>query len=154
MWKQHQIVRQRLVTAYIEEPRYVRWRLASGTVGMKDLLTNPELYGDVHDWVFLFQHCALKIQNEAVNESMGSCVATHAATQRHLSQEAIVKETFVHWNAQEPHKCDVFLKMALNLHFGSEKWHFISKDSRAKLHTVSEVVDRLMKKDSKLSFME
>ncbi len=107
----------------------------------------------MYDWVFLFQHCALKIQNEAVNESMGSCVATHAAPQRHLTQEAIVMETFVHWNAPAAHMCNDFLKAALDHHFSPKKWHFTSTDARAKLHNVSAVVDRLMKDDSKFSFM-
>ncbi|KAK3235158.1 hypothetical protein CYMTET_54622 [Cymbomonas tetramitiformis] len=86
MWEQHTVIKQRLVTTYYEQGRYAKWYLASGTVVMQDLLTNPEFYTDVHDWVFLFQHCALKTQNEAVVESQGSCVDKHAAGQRHLTQ--------------------------------------------------------------------
>ena len=37
---------------------------------------------------------------------------------------------------------------------GGPKWHFTTSDNRAKVHTVSEVIDRLLKEDSKFSFME
>ncbi|KAK3250643.1 hypothetical protein CYMTET_39988 [Cymbomonas tetramitiformis] len=100
---------------------------------MRDLLTNSEFYTDVHDWIFLFQHCALKTQNEAVVESQGSCVDTHAAGQRRLSQEALIKETFVHWNGPAPQHSDGLLKAALDHHFTGKKWHFTTTDSRANL---------------------
>ncbi len=153
MWAQHEVIKQRLVTAYRAHAKYAQWYLASGTVVMKDLLTNPEFYSDVHDWVFLFQHCALKTQNEAVVESQGSCVDKHAAGQRHLTQEALVMETFVHWNGPAAQHSDALLKDALDHHFNGKKWHFTATDSRAKVHKVSEVVDRLMSQDSKFSFM-
>ncbi len=93
-------------------------------------------------------------QNEAVVESQGSCVDKHAAGQRHLSQEALIKETFVHWNGPAPQHSDGLLKAALDHHFKGKKWHFTTTDSRANLNVVSDVVDRLMSVESKFSFME
>ncbi len=93
-------------------------------------------------------------QNEAVVESEGSCIDKHATGGRHLSQEALVMESVVHWNAPAPHRADDFIRDALNHYFDGPTWHFTTTDNRAKVHTVSEVIDRLLKDDSKLSFME
>ena len=108
--------------------------------------------------MYLFLHFALKIQNEAVAEGMGSTIDVHAAGKRGLEQEAYVMETFLHRNGPLPHDAEGFLTEVLNTHFrifrGPGSWHFTSDNDRDRgnLYTVSEVVDRLLQERSKLPF--
>ena len=89
---------------------------------------------------------------------MGSTIDVHdAAGKRGLDQAAYVMEAFLHRNGPLPHEAEGFLIEVLNKYFdgGPGKWHFTSDDDRdrGKLHTVSEVVDRLLQERSKLPFM-
>ena len=84
---------------------------------MKFLLLNPSFREGTCDWLFLFEHCALKTMNEAVVEGMGSIVDRHAQGQRGLSQDALVMESFIEWNGPKPHLSEHVLKEALDHHF-------------------------------------
>ena len=144
----------------------------TGTTIMKYLFTDKRLYSDVEDFVFLFNHMALKTANEAVIESMGCIVDLHASPQRHLKQLDYSNEALIHWNGPRPHEAKHFLAAALDMHFGTDKhgkqkpWHFTKSDRGARLFSVdrtskhqhrewkvSKVVDRLSKQNSRLSFM-
>ena len=57
---------------------------------MKDLMTDSNLYDGVGEWILLFQHCALKVVNEAIVEGMGSVLDRHCAGGRHLPIERCV----------------------------------------------------------------
>ncbi|KAK3237082.1 hypothetical protein CYMTET_52818, partial [Cymbomonas tetramitiformis] len=100
--------------------------------GQQCIRTSAEL----HDINLITVHMA---ENEAVVESEGSCIDKHAAGGRHLSQEALVMESVVHWNAPAPHRDDDFIRDALNQCFDGPTWHFTTTDNRAKVHTVSEL---------------
>ncbi|KAK3269795.1 hypothetical protein CYMTET_21776 [Cymbomonas tetramitiformis] len=102
----------------------------NGIILMEIILTQPSFYTNVHDWVFLFEHCVLKTQNEAVVESEGSVIDKHAAGGRHLSQEALMMESVVHWNAPAAHRSDNFIRDALNHHFGCVVIHVVLDPER------------------------
>ncbi|KAK3232660.1 hypothetical protein CYMTET_56995 [Cymbomonas tetramitiformis] len=73
------------MAARMSEVYASKWKDASGTVRMEDLFTDERLHEDVQDWLSLFQLCALKIQNEAVVEGMGSTMNRHATSVRGLT---------------------------------------------------------------------
>ena len=144
----------------------------TGTAIMKYLFTDKRLYSDVEDFVFLYNHMALKTANEAIIESMGCIVDLHASPQRHLKQLDYSNEALIHWNGPRPHEAKHFLAAALDMHFGTDKhgkqkpWHFTKSDRGARLFSVdrtskhqhrewkvSKVVDRLSQQNSRLSFM-
>eukprot|EP00854_Cymbomonas_tetramitiformis_P013665 gene13665-biopygen14052 len=107
-----------------------KWKDASGTVRMEDLFTDERLHEDVQDWLSLFQLCALKIQNEAVVEGMGSTMNRHATSVRGLTLDKYVKESFIEYNGPAPSECDGFLSAAHGLHFKGKPWKFHHTDVR------------------------
>jgi hypothetical protein len=65
-------------------------------------------------------------------------------------------EAIIVWNAPLPHQADPFLTECLDLHFReARKWHFwsIDKKNRPLVSLISKVIDRLMKRETKLEFM-
>eukprot|EP00854_Cymbomonas_tetramitiformis_P009003 gene9003-biopygen9168 len=87
----------------------------------------------LHTWaVEKGKLCALKIQNEAVVEGMGSTVDRHATAVRGLKQEKYAKESFIEYNGPESSEADGFLTAALNLHFKAKPWHFQHVDKRGR----------------------
>ncbi len=155
LWEQHKLVKVRLMAARMTEGYASKWKDASGTVLMEDLFTDERLYEDVQDWLYLFQLCALKIQNEAVVEGMGSTIDRHATSVRGLTQDKYVKESFIEYNGPAPSECDGFLTAALGLHFKGKPWKFHHTDvrNRGKYQGMSSVVSRLHQRTSKLAFM-
>lgn len=80
---QAEVLRTRLVKAYNapekERPAYARsWRdtnddaavCSTGVIIMKHLYTVPELSDDIGDFLYVFQHFALKTANEAVRDAL------------------------------------------------------------------------------------
>jgi hypothetical protein len=158
MWRQHLLLSERLCTAYTDVVRYrERWSPPdiSGTVIMKDLFTEEKMYSGAPDWLYLFNHCALKTVNEAVVESMGSMLDRHAVGSRGLPMAKYVAESIIHWNAPVTGECEPFLVRALNLHFKGGPWHFTSHDEQQRYSkfSVSEVLDRLAETKSRLPFL-
>ena len=97
---------------------------------------------------------------ESVVESMGSIIETIRKTRggsktstNQLDVKDISDELKIHWNGPHISHCEAVVKQALNLHFKGGKWNFSSSDVRAKLHTVSTVVDRINKTKPVLKFM-
>ena len=86
---------------------------------MADVFTTPKLYECCRDYLFLFQHCALKHVPEAIVEGMGSVWDRCATPGRHLSFEAGAREAMVCWNAPKVFSSerDPFLLHALSVHF-------------------------------------
>jgi hypothetical protein len=134
MWEQHTTLRERLQQAASgSEAQARKWkgldseegeRPVSGTVIMKDLFTQPALYGGLADWLYLFQHCALKTSNEAVVESMG-CVLDHFASPvRNLSFVRFCRDAFTSWNGPKLGEAEDFLKAALDIYFEGKPWNF------------------------------
>ena len=66
---------------------FSHWKDASGTVIMRDLFTNPRLYKDVHDYLYLFAHMATKTLCEAVVE--GTCVLAKDWTRASVSDAVV-----------------------------------------------------------------
>ncbi|KAK3289849.1 hypothetical protein CYMTET_2730 [Cymbomonas tetramitiformis] len=129
LWEQHKLVKVRLMAARMTEGYASKWKDASGTVLMEDLFTDERLYEDVQDWLYLFQLCcALKIQNEAVVEGMGSTIDRHATSVTGLTQDKYVKESFIEYNGPAPSECDGFFTAALGLHFKGKPWKFHHTD--------------------------
>ena len=67
----------------------------------------------------------------------GSKSSTNKKDIKDMSDELIVR-----WNGPHTSKCDSVVVQALNLHFKSGPWHFISHDVKSKMHRVSLVIDR------------
>jgi hypothetical protein len=77
-----------------------RWRWAcSSTELMADVFTLPTLYECCPNWLYLYQHCALKGVPEAIVEGMGGVWDRCAMLERHISFEAGVQEAVICWNA-------------------------------------------------------
>ena len=65
-------------------------------------------------------------------------------------------EAIIVWNAPLSHQADPFLAKCLDIHFReARKWHFMSIDKkiRAFVSLISKVIDKLMKRETKLEFM-
>ena len=165
LFKQHKLLRTRLMVAASQSSCKGLWALelkggGSGTTIMRWLFTTASAYCGVEDWLFFFNHMALKTANEAVIESMGCIVDQHAAPGRHLAQPKYAEEAFIHWNGPRPHEATKLLSQALDRHFKGKEWHFVKKDRPAhwagqdvKQFKISKVVDRLSSEHSRLSFM-
>jgi len=127
---------------------------------MHELFERPGLYANVHDWLYIFELCAVKSSNESVVESMGNIIDQHAAPGRHLNPEEYAREAFIHWNGPQLHRADRFLAASLNRHFKVSwpgGWRFTNVTRRMEMlnfkHT-SKVVDRLQRRPSKFPFLE
>jgi hypothetical protein len=133
------------------------WKDASGTVIMKFMFTSDVFSNGVEDWLYMFNHCALKSMNEAVVEGMGCIVDQHAAPERHLSMETYSKEAMIHYNAPMVHEAESFLKDSLDVMFEKnvkKGWHFVARDSKYAVDGTSEVIKRMKLASSKFSFMK
>ena len=130
--------------------------IRSGTVIMKSLFTEVELFAGIGDILSVFEQCALKICNEAVVEGMGSIVTMHADARRGLEAGAYEKEAFIHFNGPPLDKADGIIKEALTIHFKGPEWHFrqTSAVGQKSLFSVeSEVMRRHKAVPSKLPFL-
>ena len=116
-------------------------------------------------WCYLFCHCALKMPNESVVESMGKTVADHADAKRGCKIETYTNEAVVHWNAPPIALARAFCIKVLKQHFG-DNWrsafvHTSDRDRhgaangarKRKAFVESEVVERIRKQKPKLDFM-
>jgi len=105
----------------------------SSTVVMQDVFSELKFYRSAPNYLYLFQHCALKGVPEAVVEGMGGVWDRCATPGRHLSFEAGAQEAVVHWNAPRPWHagCNDFLRSALTRHFRGNRWHFTHSSSAA-----------------------
>ena len=114
---------------------------------------------------FLFCHCALKMPNESVVESMGKTVADHANAKRGCDIETYTNEAVVHWNAPPIAKSRAFCIKVLKLHFG-DNWRtaFVHNSDhdhhgaaggarKRKAFIQSAVVERQLDKKPKLGFV-
>ena len=119
---EYQVLCQRLLVANGERPFSERWRGASGTVIMHDVLTDPRFYTGCHRVLHLFAHCAMKTMNEAVVEGMGGVWDRAASSGRHLSFDESVAEAVVAWSAPQPYHAEAvpFINESLEHLFGSE----------------------------------
>ena len=129
------------------------WRGASGTVIMQAVFTMERFYNGCADFLYLFQHCACKIMNEAVVEGMGGKWDAASAPRRHLGFERSEQEAVLSWSAPWPYhpEAELFINHALTHHFGAGKqWHFSRDDERQRGHAWkggSKVIDRHLSKD-------
>jgi hypothetical protein len=122
---------------------------------MESLFTVEELYVGVHDWMYLFNHCALKTSNEAVIECMGAVIDKHAAGGRGLAHDNYVMEAVVDCNGPTSHQCEGFLVKALDTHFEGKAWNFTAYDQKHRYlkYQHSAVIDRLLAEESKFPFL-
>jgi hypothetical protein len=97
---------------------------------------------------------------ESIVESMGSIITKICSVRggsKTSTNQSDVKdisdELIIHWNGPHISHCQGVVKQTLNVHFGGGAWHFVSEDVRAKLYTVSKVVDRINRTKEKLTFM-
>ena len=154
LWEQHQTIKRRIIMAAQQHPCKAAWRkMESGTAVMIFLFTEQQFYSGCKDWMLLFSHCALKTTNESIVESMGCCLDRHADHKRGLSIEHYTKEAFIDWNAPVSQERHSFLVAVLNRIFESQsEWHCVTDGISN--YQCSEVVDRLLRECSKLSFFE
>jgi len=158
---QHFLVKDRLEIAYTGTQTTSglsnMWKDASGTVIMKFMFTSDVFSKGVEDWLYMFNHCALKSMNEAAVEGMGCIVDQHAAPEKHLSMETYSKEAMIHYNAPMVHEAESFLKDSLDVMFDKnvkKGWHFVARDSKYAVDGTSEVIKRIKLASSKFSFMK
>lgn len=145
---QLEVLRKRLVAtaALARTPRAgkVQWfdssgAICSGTVIAKELLTTPKLYEDLGPLLFVFQHCTLKGNNEAVNEGLGGTISIHADGQRGLSVEKALAEARIHRNGPPLVHADAVLTGALNRYFEDTPWHFKHAEESRSLVAISGI---------------
>jgi hypothetical protein len=102
----------------------------SGTVIMKALFTDSTLFTGVGDFLYFFQHCALKTSNEAYVEGICGTVARHASKGRAgLNAENYMMEAAIDYNGPLLKDADSIAESALNAYFvgperGQRDWHF------------------------------
>jgi hypothetical protein len=157
LWDQYQLLCKRLLEAR-QEPLFARvWANASGVVIMKVIFTEPRFYKGCEDFLYLFQHMATKVMNEAVLEGMGSVWDRAAQPGRHPSFAEGVKEAVIAWNAppQWHPAAEKFITRALNHHFGGASWNFTHNDRRQRApewasRGQSKVTTRLYKQQARL----
>jgi len=130
-----------------QQRQYQAWSGAvSSTTVMAVVLTQPKFYSIAPNYLYLFQHCALKGVPEAVVEGMGCVWDSCAMPGRHLSFEAGAQEAVVCWNAPRPYhpECDAFLARALTRYFEGGRWHFTHSCAETKSRTEqSKVAQKL-----------
>jgi hypothetical protein len=106
-----------------------RWRGAcSSTELMADVFTLPKLYECCPNYLYLYQHCALKGVPEVIVEGMRGVWGRCARTERQIFfeagvQEAVTASTGMHPSKQHADAND-FLERALSFHFKGASWHF------------------------------
>eukprot|EP00918_Siedleckia_nematoides_P007170 GHVU01015589.1.p1 GENE.GHVU01015589.1~~GHVU01015589.1.p1 ORF type:complete len:295 (-),score=37.04 GHVU01015589.1:328-1212(-) len=130
--------------------------IRSGTVIMKDLLTDSELFSGLGDILYMFVLCALKTSNESVLESVNSIISMHADATRSPSAGSYEAESFIHWNGPPLAKADGVITCALDRHFKGKPWHFshISPSSAfSPFLTKSKVMQRLLQDQGRLPFL-
>jgi len=136
----------RLRAADAVPPYRAKWSAASSsTVIMADVFRYQKFYEVCPNFLYLYQHCALKSVPEAVVEGMGGVWDRCATPERHLTFEAGVKEAVICWNAPKPHmeSCIPFLDRALLVHFDGKPPHFTHVDAAASRRVVhSKVVQK------------
>jgi hypothetical protein len=123
----------------------------------KELLTTPKLYEDLGPLLFVFQHCTLKGNNEAVNEGLGGTISIHADGQRGLSVEKALAEARIHRNGPPLVHADAVLTGALNRYFEDKPWHFKhAEESRSlvAISGISLVLKRLKATQPLVSFFQ
>jgi len=131
----------------------------SGTVIQEQVLTDSKFYEGAKPALHIYCMTVLKTANEAVVEAMCGFVDKHAVGQRGLSFAMYAYESIVHFNMPSPARSDQFIKDALRLYGQVTQQsgivRFLSTDKKQRYLTtdVSEVVDRRMAEESKLSFM-
>lgn len=161
LMEQHEELRKRLVSAAQTDEYKKLWfdefgSVRSGTVIMKSLFTNEQLWKGLGDILWMFEQCALKVRNEAVVEGMGSIVNLHADPRRHLSAEAYNKEAFIHYNGPPLPKARDIIKEALTHYFAETRGgveHFIQTSwagQRGAFSLVSEVIQRHKREEARL----
>ena len=125
---------------------------------MQYIFTDVEFYTGVHDWLYLFQHMALKAMNEAVVEVQGKYMNMHGTGVRNPAHDMIVKEAMIHYQGPHPARCEAYLIRALDLHFSKHKnprWKFLPKPGQQKItREESKVLKRISQQPSKLPFLE
>jgi hypothetical protein len=80
----------------------------------------------------------------------------HFFMQMMLLFYSYANEAKIVWNAPLTHQADPFLTECLDIHFREAmKWHFwsIDKKNRALVSLISNAIDKLMKRETKLEFM-
>ena len=111
----------------------------------------------------MYQHCALKICNEAVVEGMCSVVNKHADGGGSLTFTPLAMETMIDYNKPAAANNDKLLTEALNLFFSPKNYahgggrRFFRTDSnkhRLVSTVVSPMIDRMKKEESSMHIME
>ena len=127
-----------------------------GTKIMKLIFIEPCFYDGIADWLYLFEHFALKSVSEAVVEGMGSKVDKFCDARRHLGIDGYAKGAMILWNAPVTHKCAPFLTAVANRIFKGKQWNFASTDQRHRYLKTDhgQVIDRLGSEHSKFPFLE
>jgi hypothetical protein len=144
----------RLHAANSMPPYRAKWSVASSSTAiMADVYKHPKFYEVCPNFLYLYQHCALKSVPEAVVEGMGSVWDRCATPGRHLTFEAGVQEAVICWNAPKPHMdaCIPFLDRALLVHFNGKPPHFTHVSAAASRGVVqSKVVQKHRNEKPKL----
>ena len=129
----------------------------------KVILTKKYFYEGLGDYIYMYQHCALKICNEAVVEGMCSVVSKHADGAMSLTFTHLAMESMIDYNKPVAANGDKLLTEALNLLFSQKNyahgggWRFFRTDSnkhRLVSTVVSPMIDRIKKEESSLHIME
>ena len=155
------MVKERLFGKYADLNLQMKHKL-SGTDITPVMFTNVAFQKGVEDWLYVFQHCALKTCNEAVVEGMGCIVDQHATPGRHLSMEAYAKEAIIDYNGPLLHEADAFLMASVDRYFNRtnangtttvQPHHFFHKQAACfSKFTYSEVIDHRLDERGKLDF--
>lgn len=76
--------------------------LEQDCVVIKEAFTNPDVYNNVQEIVYLLENC-LKICSECVCESGGSVIGNHIYS-RAIKADNLFHEAFISWNGSPVHK--------------------------------------------------
>ena len=151
VWAQFKTLCTRLRSYALCKPS--EWRDQSGTVIWRTIATTESLHTDVHDYLYLFEHCAAKTMCEAVVEGMGSVIDKASRPDRHLGLEEATEEAIIAYSAPQPWHPEAreFIRHSLNDVFGGDRWDFTHHDGRVERTTPwqhgSQVKTRLHKSD-------
>ena len=118
----------------------------------------------MHDYLYIYNHCALKICNEAVVKGMCSVVGKHDASGRSLTFRPLAMESIIDYNKPSTSRSNALLKQALDIYFTNKNyatnscaWRFFMTDTnRHRLPTsvVSPMINRLKNENIGLPIME
>ena len=117
-----------------------------------------KIYKEIEIIIYCICASAVKLSVESAIESLTSKFEIHFNKFRNVKEETAHNEMMISVNGPLPSRCDQVVMTAMKMHFrGQNGIHFVKKGVETKFFDasgVSKVISRMMRRNSRLPFME